>query len=235
MIALEGVTLIGPAGTRILTGVHLQVGVREVYALVSDGRTLSPVADMLLGFIRPHAGSVIVNGHQPSTHPGEVRRIVTAIRWPSGLEPRLTVRANVRLLIRLAGQTVLGNEAIAAALRESELPDRCFDRPAAELLPGGHRAAWLAMARLRASPVVMCDDPTTGATDAECARFANLVRELAATGPAVLVTTGDVAFARAVADRGAVLDQGRPVFEWSRRELPSTGVPGYQLGIGDGA
>jgi ABC-2 type transport system ATP-binding protein len=236
MIALEGVTLIGPAGTRILTGVHLQVGVREVYALVSDGRTpLSPVADMLLGFIRPHAGSVIVNGHQPSTHPGEVRRIVTAIRWLSGLEPRLTVRANVRLLIRLAGHAVLGDEAIAAALRESELPDRCFDRPTAELPPEGQRAVWLAIARLRASGVVLCDDPTTEASDSECARFAGLVRDLADAGPTVLVTTGDAAFARAVADRGAVLDQGRPVFEWSRRELPSTGVPGYQLGIGDGA
>jgi ABC-2 type transport system ATP-binding protein len=235
MIALEDVTLITPAGTRILTGVDLRVGAGEVYALGGDGRTaLTPIADMLLGFIRPQGGSVTVNGHYPSEHPGEVRRLVTAIRWPSGLEPRLTVRANVRLLISLAGQAVSGDDAIAAALRESELPDRCFDRPAAELPPGSHRAAWLAIARLRASAVVLCDDPTTGSSDAEGTRFAGLLREFAAGGPTVLVTTGDAAFARAVADRGAVLDQGRLVFEWSRRDLPPA-IPGYPPELGHGA
>jgi ABC-2 type transport system ATP-binding protein len=236
MIAFEDVTLVAPPGTRILAGAELRVRPGEIYAFTGDRRIpLSLVAESILGFVKTEAGSITVCGHRPGTHPAEVRRQVTAIRWPSGLEPRLTVRANVRLLIRLAGHTVHEEDAIDAALRESDLPDRCFDRPGTDLPAFGQRAVWLAIARLRATPVVLCDDPTAASSDRDATSFARLVRELAATGPAVLVTTADAAFARAVADRGAVLDQGATMLEWSRRELPPAGVAGYHLGIRDGA
>ncbi|HSC29928.1 MAG TPA: ATP-binding cassette domain-containing protein [Vicinamibacterales bacterium] len=227
MIALDGVTILTPAGTPILVAAHLHVDAGEVYALVGDRTPVPILVDTLLGFSKPQAGSIAVSGHSPATHPTEVRRLVTAIRTPSGLEPRLTVRANIRLLMCLDGRMAPRNDAIDAALRESDLPDRRFDRPAAELTPFEERIVSLAVARLRATPILLCENPTAGLAERDAAGLAILVRELAATGRAVLITTDDAQFARAVADRGAVLEHGTPVLDWMRSELPP--VPAVYL------
>jgi ABC-2 type transport system ATP-binding protein len=232
MITLDGVTIVAPSGAPILDAVDLHVRGGQVCALVSERSTrLSILIDVLLGFSKQQAGSITVRGSSPGTRATDVKRLIAAIRMPSGLEPRLTVRANIELVIRLAGQGVPRKDIIDAALRESDVPDRRFDRPAAELTLFEERAVWLAIARLRATPVVLCEDPSAQMSEADGAGFAVLVRELASIGPAVLITTADAALARAAADHGGVLEHGRLVFQWSRSNLP-TPIPASDTSLG---
>lgn len=227
MIALEGVTIVAQSGIRILDAVDLRIGAAEVYALVAERPTpLSMVIDALLGFSKPQTGSISVLGYSAGAQAMDVRRVMTAIRAPSGFEPHLTVRANIELLMRLAGHAAPRTDAIDAALRESDIPDRRFDAAAGTLMPFEQRAVWLAVARLRGTTVLLCDDPTVGLNESEAARLGLVIRDLAAAGPAALVATHDAEFARAVADRGGILDNGRLVLEWARNELPVP-APGW--------
>jgi ABC-type ATPase involved in cell division len=134
---------------------------------------------------------------------------------PGGLAPDLTVRANVRYVLALCGQRASGTQ-VEAALRRADLPDRCVDRPAAALRPRETVSVWLALARLRRTPVLLCERVADALDTLEAGRVAALLRDCSAHGHAVLVTTRAPLFARAVADRCGTLEQGRMSVETER-------------------
>jgi ABC-type multidrug transport system ATPase subunit len=215
MISLDDVTIVTSSGMNVLHQLTLLVAPGEVHAL-STASPPSAVFDAILGFLPPESGAIAIGGHDSVAHPHAVRRLTAVVRTEAGLEPRLSVRANVAFLLRLAGSAVPSARVIDAALRQAEIPDRRFDRLAAELRDQERLAVSLAVARLRATPAVLVDNQEVDWFGPEAEHFAALVRELAATGPAVLVATGNPDFARAVADRVWVLEWGNIVLDWSR-------------------
>ena len=110
------------------------------------------------------------------------------------------------------------------ALRESDVPDRLFDQEAGRLGAREALAVWIAVARLRQTPLVLLDDPTALLTPAESARTVVLIRELCVAGTTVLLTTPDRRFADEVAHEVHILEGGRLSEVRSKTDAGSRGV-----------
>jgi thiol reductant ABC exporter CydD subunit len=182
----------------------LTFGRGELVALTGpSGAGKSTLLAVLLGFTRPSAGRVLVQGSGRALDLGDV----DAQAWRRQLgwlpqDPVLfngTVASNIRL-----GWPDAPDDAVAAAARAAALGDMALDTPVGEggvgLSAGQRRRVALARALLPGRPALLLDEPTAGLDAATEACVLATLRELAAGGRAVLVVAHKPAVA-AAADR----------------------------------
>jgi osmoprotectant transport system ATP-binding protein len=201
-------------GRRVLHGVSLAVGPQEVVALVGrSGSGKSTLLRLVNRLLTADAGEVFVaGGSVASADPIALRRQTGYVIQDVGLFPHFTVFQNIAVVPRL-----LGWDAPRIAARVDELltlvaldPTQYRERWPDELSGGQRQRVGLARALAVNPPVMLMDEPF-GALDpitrAELHReFRTLLRQFPR---AVLLVTHDLAEAFALADRVAVLHEGR--------------------------
>ncbi|HEX5121255.1 MAG TPA: thiol reductant ABC exporter subunit CydD [Pseudonocardiaceae bacterium] len=195
-------------------GACLRVRRGEVVALAGpSGSGKSTLIDVLLGFVTPDAGRVVVEeaGGEWRLDDLEMADWRACTAWVPQ-EPVLqagTVASNIRLGRPDAPDDAVRWAALAAALREVRL-----DRPVGEggrgLSSGQRRRVAMARAVLARRPVLLLDEPTAGLDARTEAQVLGTVRELARWGSAVLMVAHRPAVLSA-ADRVVVLPQAGPV------------------------
>lgn len=178
----------------------------EVLGLVGhNGSGKSTLLRLAAGLLRPTSGSVAIAGYPAGSR--AARRLVAFVPdEPAGLE-ELTIAEHVSLVAALAGRDGRAGRDAASHLG---LDDR-LDQSVGALSRGLRRRAAVAAA-CAAEPALLMLDEVTAPLDAE-ARLdvATLLRGLAATGTAAVVTTHDHDFVRTVCDRVVLLRAGRIV------------------------
>jgi len=195
---------------RILEGVSLEVGEGEVVCLLGGNASgKSTTLKTALGLVRPRSGSVQLEGEDVTDRP-------TAYRIKRGMA---IVPENRRLF---APMTVAENLEMGAHLREDEGIDetrervhslfpRLYERrfQLAGTLSGGEQQM-LAMRRaLMSQPrLLLMDEPSMGLAPALVEQNFEIIREVNATGVAVLVVEQNANMALSIADRGYVLQTG---------------------------
>ena len=194
-VRINGLTV--RAGTTVvLDHLDLTVPRGKVTAIVGRANSgKSVVLGALLGQVVAYDGEIQILGRLLNEDKGSVRRQTTWIERCGVLESQLTVIQNLHLVLRLCGCVVPDRRNLEQALRESDVPDRCFDRRGRSLLPIETFGVWIAIARLRQTPLVLLDDPTTLLSPPEATRVSSVIRELCSQGTTVLVTTSDRRFA----------------------------------------
>lgn len=241
-------------GGRIaLSQVTLSAAAGAVTGLVGpNGAGKSTLFNVASGMLRPTSGEVWLAGREVSRwRPAERARAGLARTFQHlELFAMLSVRENVQVAVealpRAGGG---GSRQRETEARVDELLTRCGLGPVAServttLPTGTARMVEVARALAGAPKVLLLDEPAAGQTDAESARFAVLVRELAASGMAVVLVEHDTRLVRDVCDVIYVLDLGflltvgppTQVFEDSRvREAylgPERGGPGRAVTLG---
>lgn len=219
----EGVIEVRHATCRAIRGgvtaLSLSVGRGEVYCLLGgplSGKSM--VADLILGFRQPDAGSVAVLGQEPGLASIAIRRLVSFADGRGELYGPLTPLQNLALLCRLGDVAWVHTDG-ANALRRMGLPDRHLDR-ASETLPGpSNLAIMLALAWLRRTPVLVLDEPTHGLDTLAIAVFLESLQDFRSTNTTILLTTSDVLVAAKAADRVGILKRGEKVAERRRGQL----------------
>jgi ABC-2 type transport system ATP-binding protein len=179
--------------------------------------TLVRVAATLL---RPTRGRVLVAGVDAAVDPFTVRRNIGLTGQYAGLDEYLTPEENLEMVGRILG---LGR---AARQRAVDLLDRFELRAVADrrigTLSGGTRRRVDLAASLVGSPMVLfLDEPTTGLDPAARIGFWAVVRELAATGTAVVLTTQYLEEADQLASEIVVIDHGGIVATGTPAQLKS--------------
>jgi energy-coupling factor transporter ATP-binding protein EcfA2 len=185
----------------------------EIVALLGpNGAGKSTLLRTLNGLVRPQQGEVRVCGQSVRQRPvGELARVVGyAPQRPERLFFCSTVADELT-----AGPRALGIEAVTKAwqarLIEALDPGPLLGQPPYTLSIGQQRRVGLA-AVLAAQPRVVALDEPTAALDASArATLAALLRELTATGAAIVIVTHDIDFAASIASRWLVLVAGRLV------------------------
>ncbi|MEU5956119.1 ABC transporter ATP-binding protein [Streptomyces sp. NPDC047525] len=192
-------------GFEAVRGVSFSVGRGELFALLgTNGAGKTSTLELLEGLAAPAGGRVRVLGHDPYAERGAVRHRIGVMLQEGGFPSELTVTETVRMW---AGCTS-GSRPAAEALEIVGLGKRAGVR--VKMLSGGEkRRLDLATALIGRPEVLFLDEPTTG-LDAEGRRETwELVRALRDNGTTVLLTTHYLEEAENLADRLAIMHEGR--------------------------
>ncbi|WP_405912739.1 ABC transporter ATP-binding protein [Streptomyces sp. NBC_00963] len=192
-------------GYEAVAGVSFSVAAGELFALLgTNGAGKTSTVELLEGLAPPSGGRVRVLGHDPYRERAAIRPRTGAMLQEGGFSPELTVAETVRMW---AGCTSRARP-VGEAMEMVGLGGRSAIR-VKQLSGGEKRRLDLAMALLGRPEVLFLDEPTTG-LDAEGRRETwELVRELRDSGTTVLLTTHYLEEAEVLADRLAILHEGR--------------------------
>jgi ABC-2 type transport system ATP-binding protein len=212
-------------------GVSFEVHAGEVLALLGvNGAGKTSVLEVVEGLASAHSGWVRILGADPVTERARVRPHLGVLLQSSGLPGDLTVRETLQTWAR----TLTAPRPIGEALAQVDLGARAGVR--VRSLSGGERRRLdLALALLGRPRVVVLDEPTTG-LDPESRRTVwELIRDLVASGAAVVLTTHHLEEAEQLADRIAVMRAGRIVLAGTQAEIAAGQSATIRFTVDDGA
>ncbi len=198
-----------------LDGLNLEIRAGEVLAVLGpNGAGKTTAIGLLLGTLRVQEGTVRVFGHEPGA--GAVRMRRGAMLQVSGVPDTLTIAEHLELFSSYYPAPLPVSRLLAMAGLE-ELANRRYGR-----LSGGQKQRVMFALALAGDPeLVFLDEPTTG-LDVEARRSLwNEIRELKAAGRTAVLTTHYLEEADALADRIAVIHEGRVVAEGTPAEIKS--------------
>jgi ABC-2 type transport system ATP-binding protein len=196
-----------------LAGVDLAIRAGEVVAVLGpNGAGKTTAVQLLLGLIRPGAGTARLFGRDPRD--ADARMRVGAMLQVSKVPETLKVREHIHLISSYYPHPLPAAEVIAAAGLEG-LEERLFGK-----LSGGQRQRVLFALALCGDPdLLFLDEPTVG-LDVEARRsFWEQIRQRTGAGRSVLLTTHYLEEADALADRVVLLDRGRIAAEGTPAEI----------------
>jgi phospholipid/cholesterol/gamma-HCH transport system ATP-binding protein len=214
MILLENLTKI-LGGKAILNGLDLQIETGETLVLLGrSGTGKSVTLRHIVGLMTPDSGRVEVLGKEISGHSEEelkfVRSKVGYLFQDGALLNWLTVEENVALPLKEFGKTPTSeiNDRVQEVLKEVEL-DFHGDKFPSEISGGMRKRAGLARALISRPEIVLHDEPTSGLDPISSSIINGLVNRLKSSGITQVLVTHDMHSAFEVADRIALLHEGK--------------------------
>jgi ABC-2 type transport system ATP-binding protein len=228
-LALEGV--VKRYGSRtVLDGVSLAVHPGELVALLGpNGAGKTTAVEILEGYRTADGGSVRVLGQDPRRGGPALKARVGLMLQGGGLDPRSTPRDVLRLYARLHDGGRDPEELLVTVGLAAVAGSRV------RRLSGGERQRLaLALALVGEPEVLLLDEPTAG-MDPEARRTTRaLIASLRADGRAILLTTHDLGDVERLADRVAILHEGRIVAEGTPATLAAGAVPRLRFRLARG-
>src|ERR1700760_3829979 len=203
---------------RVLRGVDFEVARGSIFALLgSNGAGKTTVVRILSTVLRADAGVARVNGFAVATEAAAVRESISLTGQFAAVDEILTGRENLVLVARLRHLKDPGGIA-DDLLRRFSLTE-AGARRAATYSGGMRRRLDIAMSLIGNPPVIFLDEPTAGLDPEARIEVWHAVKELAAGGTTVLLTTQYLDEAEQLADRIAILHQGRIIVDGTLAEL----------------
>jgi ABC-2 type transport system ATP-binding protein len=202
----------------VLKGVDLDVASGSILALLgSNGAGKTTIIRILATLLRADGGSASVAGFDVATHGAEVRAAISLTGQFAAVDEVLSGRENLILIARLRHLARPGDIADDLLARFS-LTD-AGTRKVATYSGGMRRRLDIAMSLIGHPPVIFLDEPTTGLDPEARVEVWDAVKELAAGGTTILLTTQYLEEAEQLADRIAILHEGRILVNGTLEEL----------------
>lgn len=204
----------------VLDEIDLSVAAGSVFALLGpNGSGKTTTVQILATLLAADAGQVSVAGHDIATEPDAVRAAIGVTGQFSAVDGLFTGRENLQLMADLhhVGRTG-GRRRVEELLASFDLVDAA-DRHAMTYSGGMRRRLDLAMTLVGQPRLIFLDEPTTGLDPRSRRAMWQAVRDLAASGVTIFLTTQYLDEADALADHVAVLDTGRLVAQGTPGEL----------------
>jgi len=203
---------------RALRGVDFDVARGSIFALLgSNGAGKTTVVNILSTLLKPDAGTAAVNGFDVAAQGAQVRESISLTGQFAAVDEILTGRENLVLAARLRHLKRSGQIA-DDLLARFQLTDAA-QRRVSTYSGGMRRRLDVAMGLIGNPPVMFLDEPTTGLDPQARLEVWQAVRELAGRGATVLLTTQYLDEAEQLADRIAILHQGRIIANGTLAEL----------------
>jgi ABC-2 type transport system ATP-binding protein len=205
-------------------GLSFEVGRGEVFGLLGpNGAGKTTTVEILEGYRRRSGGEVSVLGHDPEQRERELRQRVGIVLQSCGFYPRLTVREAVGHMAKAYPSPLDTDETISLVGLDEKADVR-----AGKLSGGQQRRLDLALALVGDPELVFLDEPTTGFDPAARRDAWEIVRRLRELDKTVLLTTHYLDEAQALADRVAIVKDGRVIAEGPPSDLTPESA-GYRV------
>ncbi len=209
---------------QVLKGVDFTVNKGEIFALLgSNGAGKTTTINVMATLLAADGGSVEVAGYDVAKQPEKVRSAISLTGQFAAVDDTLTARENLALIgdlrhIKDSSQTA--NEL----LEKFQLADAA-DRRVTTFSGGMRRRLDIAMSLIGNPEVIFLDEPTTGLDPEARNNMWQTIRDLAASGTTVFLTTQYLDEADELASTIALLHAGKIVASGTARELKKL-VPG---------
>lgn len=202
----------------VLRGVDLAVERGTIAALLgSNGAGKTTLVRILSTLLTPDAGTATVNGYDVTTEGDRVRASLSLTGQFAAVDEILTGRENLVLIGRL--RHLPDPAATADELLERFGLTEAGSRRAGTYSGGMRRRLDIAMSLVGEPEVIVLDEPTTGLDPQGRLEVWQTVKDLAAQGRTVLLTTQMLDEAEHLADRIAILHEGRIIVDGTLAEL----------------
>ncbi len=219
-------------GKEVLRGINLEVKKGEVLAIIGgSGMGKSVMLKHILGFLRPDSGDVLVDGVSiPNCTTAElykIRQTFGVVFQSPALLQSLTVEENVSLPLK--EHSDYPEEKIAEIVRDRlrlvKLPEVEKKLPS-QLSGGMQKRVSLARALVMDPAVMLFDEPATGLDPILTATIGHLIVDLhRRIGFTSIAVTHNMDFAYLIADRIAMLHEGKIIAEGTPEEIRNTSQP----------
>jgi ABC-2 type transport system ATP-binding protein len=213
----------------VLDGVDFDVRAGTVFSLLGpNGAGKTTTVNVLTTLIKADGGTVRVAGHDVATEAKAVRGAIGVTGQFAAVDELLTGRENLQLMVDLSPMRAGDGKRVVTGLLERFDLVESAHRPASTYSGGMRRKLDLAMTLVGDPQIIFLDEPTTGLDPRSRRTMWSIIRELVADGVTIFLTTQYLDEADQLADRIAVLDQGRLVAQGTpdelKRQIPGTHV-----------
>jgi ABC-2 type transport system ATP-binding protein len=213
----------------VLDGIDLDVGSGTVFSLLGpNGAGKTTTVNVLTTLMKADAGTVRVAGHDVATETKAVRAAIGVTGQFAAVDELLTGQENLQLMADLKHLgSAEARPLITDLLKRFDLAESA-QKLVATYSGGMRRKLDLAMTLVGNPRIIFLDEPTTGLDPRSRRTMWEIIRELVADGVTIFLTTQYLDEADQLADRIAVLDQGRLVAQGTPDELKRQ-VPGSHV------
>lgn len=204
--------------TPVLEGVDFEVKKGSVFALLgSNGAGKTTIVKILTTLLKQDNGTAFVNGFDVSLKPGNVRQSISLTGQFAAVDEILTGRENLIMIARL--RHLNNSRQVADELLNRFGLSNAADRRVSTYSGGMRRRLDIAMSLVGKPQLIFLDEPTTGLDPEARIEVWKIVKELTDNGTTVFLTTQYLDEAEQLADRIAILHEGKIIVNDTLAEL----------------
>ncbi len=208
----------------VLKGVDFEVEKGSIFALLgSNGAGKTTIVKILTTLMKQDNGDVTVNGFNIASNPEKVRQSISLTGQFAAVDEILTGRENIIMIARLRHLKNPGQVA-DDLLHRFGLSDAAHRR-ASTYSGGMRRRLDIAMSLVGKPQLIFLDEPTTGLDPEGRIEVWKIVKELADGGTTVFLTTQYLEEAEQLADKIAILHEGRIIVSGTLAQLKNLFPP----------
>ncbi len=222
--AIETIGLVKSFGeTRALDDLNLTIRGGSVYGLLGpNGAGKTTAIRVLTTLLKPSGGKAMVLGLDVAQDAAAVRQKVSLTGQYASVDEDLTGHENLVLVSRLLGMSWADARSRATELLAAFALSDAANRQVRAFSGGMRRRIDIAASLVTRPEILFLDEPTTGLDPRSRNQVWDLVRQIAADGTTVLLTTQYLEEADRLAERLAVIDHGRVIAEGTSTELKAS-------------
>ncbi|MFC8800957.1 ATP-binding cassette domain-containing protein [Promicromonospora sp. NPDC057138] len=213
----------------VLDGIDLEVPAGTIFSLLGpNGAGKTTTVNILTTLMKADGGTARVAGHDLAADAKAVRAAIGVTGQFAAVDELLTGQENLQLMVDLSPVGAKDGKRVVADLLERFDLVESAQKPASTYSGGVRRKLDLAMTLVGDPQIIFLDEPTTGLDPRSRRTMWSIIRDLVADGVTVFLTTQYLEEADQLADRIAVLDQGRLVAQGTPDELKRL-IPGTHV------
>jgi ABC-2 type transport system ATP-binding protein len=202
----------------VLKGVDFEVEKGSIFALLgSNGAGKTTIIKILTTLLKQDSGTATVNGFDVTSQPESVRQSISLTGQFAAVDEILTGRENLVMIARLR-HLHNARQVAVDLLKRFSLTDAA-DRRVSTYSGGMRRKLDIAMSLVGKPELIFLDEPTAGLDPEARIEFWQIVRELAGGGTTVFLTTQYLDEAEQLANRIAILHEGRIIANGTLADL----------------
>lgn len=205
---------------QVLTGLNLEIEKGTIFALLgSNGAGKTTLVRILSTLLHADSGEVTIHGFDLNKNAKAIRTVISLTGQYAGVDELLTGKENLHMMgafSHIDSETV--KKRTDELLEKLEL-QASADRPVKTYSGGMRRKLDLAISLLAQPPIIFLDEPTTGLDPRSRLEIWKMVKSLVKDGVTLFLTTQYLEEADQLADKIAVINNGRIVAEGTATEL----------------
>ena len=202
----------------VLKGVDFEVEKGHIFALLgSNGAGKTTIIKILTTLLKPDGGTAFVNGFEVLSKDDDVRQSISLTGQFAAVDEVLTGRENLIMIAKL--RHLKNTPQVSDDLLNRFGLTAAADRRVSTYSGGMRRRLDIAMSLVGKPQLIFLDEPTTGLDPEGRIEVWKVVKELAGNGTTVFLTTQNLEEAEQLADRIAILHEGRIIANGTLDEL----------------